>query len=206
MQGPKAIENSLLNHGYNISFNELFLDIITACSLDELGIYDNLYGFVNADFQIFRHRTVTRYPKTFTDIKHRFYDVELKELYYLLNEFTLIVETPEISTRSLGTIIIIHDENGWTVEQLILLGTGSKEYLHCTGQNIDEAYVITSLLKEGITFAPSSFSASPFSLLNLSIVPEHQKPARTNSYTILTIATTLLLMCNLVIMIKKKRK
>jgi hypothetical protein len=171
LRGPKAIEQSLLNNGYNISFNELFLDVITACSIDELDIYDNLYGFINADFQVDRYRSVTNYPKTFSNIKHRYYCVELKELNNLPNEFT----------------------------------TGTKEYLYFTGENIGEALVITSLLKEGITFAPTGFAASPFSLLNLTISEGHQKPKRT-SISMITFTATLLLICSTVLVVKKRKK
>ncbi|MHA1955057.1 MAG: hypothetical protein ACW96U_14040, partial [Candidatus Heimdallarchaeaceae archaeon] len=164
-----------------------------------------LYGFINADFQVDRYRSVTNYPKTFSNIKHRYYCVELKELNNLPNEFTLIVETPEISTQSLGIIIIFRDENGWNIEQQILPGTGTKEYLYFTGENIGEALVITSLLKEGITFAPTGFAASPFSLLNLTISEGHQKPKRT-SISMIIFTATLLLICSTVLVVKKRKK
>jgi hypothetical protein len=204
IQGPKALEQSLLDNGYNISFNELFLDVVTACSIDELGINDDQYGFRNADFQVDRYRSVSNYPKTFSNIKHRYYCVELKELNNLPNEFTLIVETPDSSTKSLGIVIIFRDDNGWSIEQQILPGTGTKEYLYFTGENVGEALIITSLVKEGITFAPTSFSTSPSSLLNLTITEGHQKPTK----TIISIIgfTTAFLLISQVFVIRKRKK
>ena len=204
LQGPEAIEHSLLNYGYNISFSDLYLDVITTCTIDELGIYDDHYGFINADFQISSRQIVSEYPKTFNNVKHRYYSAKIKELHNLPNDFTLIVQTPEFSTRSLGIVTIIHDVNGWYVDQQILPGTNSNEYLYFTGENILEVYVITSLVNEEISYAPDRFSASPYSRLNLTITSGHQKPGRTDGYTILSITSTFLVICFIIVKIRKR--
>ncbi len=170
--GPKGIEEALLLHGYNVSFNELFLDFITACTIDELGIYDDLFGFVNTDIQISRRTTVSSLPYSQNDVKHRYYCTEIHELETPSDNFTLKIETPEVP-RSLGLSVVIHDQNGWNISKLIVTGTGNLSYIHCNGENIETAYIITSLIKEGTPNAPTIWMESPYNLLDISFLEGH---------------------------------
>jgi len=172
LDGSQAIEQVLSNHGYNISFNEIFLDFITACTIDETGIYGNLYGFINADFQIATRQLVYEFPYSVSDIKYRYYGVEIKEIHEAPNEFTLEIETPE-TPRSLGVVTIIHDGTGWNITQTILTGDGSTVNLYCIGENIERAYVITSMIREGTPNAPKTWMESPFDLLDFTIKAGH---------------------------------
>ena len=202
LDGCSALEHVLLNHGYNISFNEVFLDFITACTIDELGIYDNLYGFHNADYSINTRTTINRYPYSISDIKHRYYNIEIKELNEVPNTFTISIETP-VPTRSLGVVTIIHDENGWNVTQLILTGDGSTAQLFCEGENIIEAYIITSLVREGTPNAPNTWMESPYNLLDFSIKEGYPStPADKTNMTFLTLFPLLLIIVHL----RKKNK
>ncbi len=172
LDGSQAIEQVLSNHGYNMSFNEIFLDFITACTIDETGIYGNLYGFSDADFQTATRQLVYEFPYSVSDIKHRYYGVEIKEIHAVPNEFTLEIETPE-SPRSLGVVTIIHDDNGWNITQLILTGDGSTAQLLCEGDNIAEVYVVTSMIREGTPNAPKTWMESPSNLLDFTIKEGH---------------------------------
>ncbi len=197
LDGCSALEHVLLNHGYNISFNEVFLDFITACTIDELGIYNDLYGFQNADYSINALTSINQYPYSITDIKHRYYNIEIKELSEVPDIFTISLETP-VPTRSLGVVTIIHDENGWNVTQLILTGDGSTAQLFCEGENIIEAYIITSLVREGTPNAPNTWMESPYNLLDFSI-NEGYPSDRTNktNMTFLTLLPLLLITVHL---------
>ena len=192
LDGSQAIEQVLSNHGYNISFNEIFLDFITACTIDETGIYDDLYGFSNADFQIATRQLVYEFPYSFSDIKHRYYGVEIKEIKAVTNEFTLEIETPE-TPRSLGVVIIILDDTGWNITQTILTGDGSTVNLYCGGENIERAYVITSMIRDGTPNAPIIWMESPFNLLDFTIKAGHS-PSTTDetSMTFLSLLPFLL--------------
>ncbi|OLS29215.1 MAG: hypothetical protein HeimAB125_22890 [Candidatus Heimdallarchaeota archaeon AB_125] len=172
LDGPPAIENVLSAHGYNISFNEIFLDFITACTIDELGIYDDLYGFLNADYSTNTKRLIYELPFSISNVKHRYYGIEINEITEVPNEFTLEIETPDYP-RSLGVVTIIHDDNGWNITQAILTGDGSSVLLLCEGVNIDQAYVITSMIKEGTPNAPLTWMESPYNLLDFSIKEGH---------------------------------
>ena len=205
LDGPEAIEFVLSNHGFNISFNEIFLDFITACTIDELGIYGDLYGFVNADYTTYTRRLIYELPFSILDIKHRYYNIEINKITAVPNNYTIEIETPE-SPRSLGVVTVIHDDNGWNVTQLILTGDGSTAQLLCDGENIVEAYLITSLIREGTPIAPRSWMESPYNLLDFSIKEGHS-PATTDE-TNITYMTLLpiVLVITLVFKTTKKKK
>ncbi|MHA1199901.1 MAG: hypothetical protein ACTSQF_11285 [Candidatus Heimdallarchaeaceae archaeon] len=168
LDGPEAYESVLSNHGFEISFNSLFLDFITACTIDELGIYDDLFGFVNADFHITNTRLISSLPSTKADIEHRYYGVEIEKITSVPDKFTLEIETPAYP-RSLGVVIIIEDDNGWNVTQSIVTGNGSTVRIHCNGDNIQNAYLVTSLMKEGTPNAVRLWSSSPVNELTIVI-------------------------------------
>ncbi len=180
LDGPEAIEYVLSSHGYSISFNELFLDFITACTLDELGFQNDLYGFVNADFSINTKRPIYELPFSISNIKHRYYNIEIQEIVEIVDNFTLEIETPE-TPRSLGVVVAINDDHGWNITQLILTGDGTTAQLLCEGENITEAYLITSLIREGTPSAPRSWGESPYNLLDITIKAGH--PSKTTDKT-----------------------
>lgn len=168
LDGPEAYESVLSNHGFEISFNSLFLDFITACTIDELEICDDLFGFVNADFHITNTRLISSLPSTKADIEHRYYGVEIEKITSAPDKFTLEIETP-VYPRSLGIVIIIEDDNGWNVTQSLVTGNGSTILIHCNGDNIQTAYLVTSLMKEDTPNAVRTWSSSPVNELTIVI-------------------------------------
>ena len=166
LDGPEGIEYVLTSYGYNLSFNDLFLDMITALALDELDIYDNIYGFVSADFDFYANAKYSL-PVSIHDVEYRYYSAVVKELLDVPNEFTIEIETPD-PPRSLGVIVIILDESGWQVNQTILTGDGSTKKLFFSGQNIEKVLLVTSLIKEGTPNAPRIWMTSPIENLDFS--------------------------------------
>jgi hypothetical protein len=203
LDGPEAIEHVLSNHGHNFDFNELFLDFITACTIDQIGIYNDLYGFLNADFQIAVRHHVPIYPKSFTDIDYRYYGIEIFELSETPNKFTLELETPN-EPASLGVVIAIKDDNGWNITQSVFTGNGNKTRIYCNGENIQKAYVITSKIRLGITAGPRIWVASPISKLDLSIESGHNNPLETK-FEISIISISFVIMCSLILMIRRRK-
>ncbi|NPD88892.1 MAG: hypothetical protein HGN29_09205 [Asgard group archaeon] len=205
LDGPEGIEYVLSNHGLEITFNEIFLNFITACTIDELGIYEDLYGFINADYHILTRRPVSNLPRTFTNIEHRYYGIEILELDETPDEFTLELETPDYP-GSLGVVTIIEDDNGWNVTQSILTSNGNKTRLYCNGENIEKVYVVTSKIRVGITAGPRLWMASPVSELDFSIESGHQNSATETRITIITITTTLLVASNFILIFRRRKK
>ena len=180
LDGPEEVEQVLLDNGYNISFNQIFLNFITACTIDRLDIYDDLFGFSKAEFQISNTRVVSNLPKTYTSIKHRYYGVEVEEITNTPNKFTLDIKTPDYP-RSIGLVIVIHDDNGWNITQSILTGDGETVRVYCNGYNIENAYIISSLIKEPTPNAVRYWMASPFNELDISIREGHIYPTTTET-------------------------
>ena len=200
LDGPEGLEYVLSLHGYNISFNDLFLDFITAMALDELGIYNDLYGFKNAEFSFFANANFY-VPYTINEVNHRYYGVYASELSNVPNEFTIVVETPNYP-RSLGIVVAILDENGWAVNQTILTGDGYDKFLHFEGLDISKVVVITSLIREGTPNAPRDWMASPVEKLDFSFLNGHVSaiPEETSFISLISIMFVLL------VILKKKRK
>jgi hypothetical protein len=202
LDGPEALEHVLSNHGYNIDFNDLFLDFITACTIDQLGIYNDIYGFLNADYQIsVTQRPVSEYPKSFTEIVHRYYGIEIFEFSEIPDKFTLELETPN-EPASLGVVIIIRDENGWNITQTILKGNGTNTRIYCNGENIQKAYIVSSKIRLGITAGPRIWMTSPISKLDISIESGHINPDKTN----LSFLSILPFMIAVVVILKLSKK
>ncbi len=174
LDGPASIEYVLSSHGYNLSFNDLFLDLITALTIDEPLIYDDLFGFNYADFDFF---APSKYfiPFSAYDVVHRYYCVDIKQLMQVPNEFTIDVETPD-SPRSLGLVVIIQDDTGWNVTQSILTGDGSTERFYFNGVDIEKVLVITTIVKEGTPNAPREFMTSPTDVLDFAFLEGHVIP------------------------------
>ena len=167
--GPTSIENALLNHGYYISFNELFLDFITACTIDKIGIYDDIYGFNNLTFRVDIGEEIWEFPTITENIKHRYYGIVTEKIWDVEDEFTIQIETPQ-PPRSIGITIAILDQEGWNVSKLILTGDGTSKNIHCNGNNIEVAFLITSLIKEGTPPAIEIFMVCPYDILDIGVI------------------------------------
>jgi hypothetical protein len=170
--GPNAIEQALLNHGYTLSFNELYLDFITACTIDKIGIHDDIYGFNNLTFRVDIEEEFSEFPALNKDVKHRYYGIVAEKIWGVDDEFTLQIETPEYP-RSLGVVIAMIDEQGWNISKTILTGDGTTKNIYCNGNNIEVVFLITSLIKEGTPPAIYIFMNCPFSLLDIGVKQGH---------------------------------
>ena len=202
LDGPAGIETALMQNGFNISFNEIFLDFIAACTIDKTGIYDDLYGFTNTEFQISNRRIIRSLPFSSVDIKHRSYGIEINELENPPNEFTLQIETPDYP-RSLGISSVIHDQNGWNVSKMIITGDGNTANIQYNGENIEKAYIVTSMINEGTPDAIKEWMESPFELLDFKFEAGHttSEPEKTTSAFLFGLSLILVI----IIILKRKR-
>ena len=181
-----------------------FTITITACTIDELGFFNDLYGFVNADYRILTRDTANLLPHTFSDVKYRYYGIEIIEINNAPNEFTIEFELPPY-THSLGIVTAIQDNNGWNITQLIVRGNGSVFSWYCNGENIQNAYIITSMVDLEISCGPKLWDSSPYSLLDITVKKGHRKPSETK-ITLQATLMTLVFMSSLIIIVRRKRK
>ncbi|MFX1253468.1 MAG: hypothetical protein ACFFCZ_17800 [Promethearchaeota archaeon] len=169
--GPRGIDAALAETGYDITFNEVFLNWITACAIDNEDYTNGLYGFKNADFTV--DPKIIRqweYPYEKTNEKHYYYGFNVKALVKPPDEFTFKITN---SIYALGISIVIRDQNGWNVTHNIHSEKNIVKYI--SGESISIAYIITSVMYQT---TPTSFrnyyrTAEPYFLLNCTIEKGH---------------------------------
>ncbi len=168
--GPQGIEIVLRTAGYNISFNELFLNWITALTIDQTGFENNLYGFLELDAQISNYKVVDTLPmiNTSTSINHYAFQV-YKVVHPLDNLCITIDKSPE---QTLGVVLVIHDDLGWRVTQSIETEDQSTVSTAISGSSPDEVYVIVSYMSPKTPIAPDVQVAGPSSDIRISIEEE----------------------------------
>ena len=205
--GVQAIEYVLANHGYMIPFNGLYLDWITACALDLEGVEGNIYSFDNANFKITSVTEIpeTRYKKE--DLLYQYYGFDVKRLIEPEDEFTLRVTSPR-DDYGLGTVIAIHDTNGWNITQNLYFGESDKITVHISGDQIDEAYIITSMMKNSPR-APTISYPAPKDNLDFEILEGHIQPEESteeSNLSFIVILTAFVSVISLEFLVKKSKK
>ncbi len=173
--GIQAIELVLSNHGYDVSFNDVYLDWITACTLDLEGVYNNLYSLNNANFKISAVTEVLDTRLSETDVLYEYYGFQVKKLLTPTDEFTLQITSPR-DQYGLGIVVAIYDKNGWNITQNLVFEENDLINYYCSGDEIEYAYVLTSLMKESPN-APIVSYPAPTDNLNFTITEGHIIPA-----------------------------
>lgn len=161
--GPRAVEIALANAGYNLTFNELYLDFITACVLDDTLIEGGIYGFRSLDYTIQKHTALgDDYPVTRENIMHYHYGFDVHKLVVPPENFTITIENPY--PYALGVVVITKNSTSWHVSQYQYFSSSEafSEYVQSTG--IQEAYIITSLISHD---TPTDFE----DVLSLAEIP-----------------------------------
>ena len=184
--GPIGIENVLKTAGYNISFNELYLNWITAVTIDELGFSNNLYGFENLDARISKYDLVQELPLDNETISLRYYGFHIHKLESPPNNFT--VEINKASYQTIGVSIAFHDTVGWHIHQCLHDESEIQVTDHIQGNSIDVAYVITSfMLRHTPIVIRPNYGLGPLTDIEISII---QTPTQTNTSTHQTTKST----------------
>ncbi|MFX1506895.1 MAG: hypothetical protein ACFFDC_12395 [Promethearchaeota archaeon] len=184
--GPIGLENVLETAGYNISFNELYLNWITAVTIDELGFSDNLYGFENLNARISRYDLVSELPLVNETIPLRYYGFHIYKLESPHNNFT--VEINKASYQTIGVSVALHDTAGWHIYQYLHDEREIQVTDHLQGNSIDVAYVITSFMSRNTPIVTRpNYGLGPLINVKISII---QTPSQTNTITHQTAKST----------------
>jgi len=197
--GANGIENVLQRAGNNITFNELYLNWITALTLDELGFNNNLYGFKNLDARVTKYSLI-RESSLNDEIKLYYYGFHVHKLQSPSNEFK--VKIRKDLDKTIGLSIVFHDALGWHVYQN-LHNRGIKLITKdIFGSEIDEMYIISSYIFDQTPPSPSENGLGPFTYIEIiiytitggSLIP----------FLIISGSFTLILIAIMIIIIKKK--
>ncbi|MCG3220761.1 MAG: hypothetical protein H7641_05215 [Candidatus Heimdallarchaeota archaeon] len=203
VDGPLGIETALTNAGYDISFNDLFLDWIIACTIDNEDIENGLYGFDNTDFTISEITTIDNLPFTEADVKHLLYGFDVKKLINPPNEFTLKIANPY--PDSIGISAAIYDDNGWSIAQTLNSEENGETIIsHFTGENIEFAYIITSLMTQETptNYAKDYTQKSPSKQLTYSFMKGHKRV----SYNFLSFSILLIFLSTMIVIVRRRKQ
>ena len=152
--GPAGIEKALQNRELEFSFNEIFLDWITACTIALEDFAGGKYGYQTADFMIGPVNQIAQLPYNTAEKKYNLYGFSVNKISSPPNEFTVKLTNPQ--PYALGISAVINDKNGWNITQIISYNNSDDEfYLYFSGDEINNAYIITSIIDINTPYAPS---------------------------------------------------
>ena len=205
--GALAVENALADAGYDLTFNDVYLDWITACVIDETSCYDGIYGFETINYRIQTKTMIGYYfPVEKNNTKHYYYGFDVKQINAPYDNFTFVIENPHPYT--LGISIVIKDENGWNITQEIIKKKTDQIVLYCESTDIEEAYVITSLMTEE---TPTDFgtvlSLDEVESVELNIAfYESYVEIDEGLFSSIAVFSTILITAGLIVILKRRRK
>ena len=158
-KGLQGIEAVLQKSGYHITFNELYINWITALTIDKLDFQGNLYGFEGLDVQISSYEEVTNLPFLNKTILLNHYAFKILKISSPPNNFTIsIIKSPQ---ECLGIVFAVHSSSGWQVQQHLHYEEENEIIDSFAGYMIDEAYIILSYISKNTPIAPKERGSGP---------------------------------------------
>jgi hypothetical protein len=142
--GAESIDLALNQFGHNFTFNDIYWDWITACTLDDTTFANGIYGFETVDYRIQRRTYIGTFPVEKYNVEHYYYGFDVKRVTADCDNFTFVIENPY--PYALGISVAFLDDNGWNVTQVFNTEDSERIRVYIEGDNIQIAYVITSLM------------------------------------------------------------
>ncbi|MFX1400249.1 MAG: hypothetical protein ACFE8V_03265 [Promethearchaeota archaeon] len=164
--GAYGIENILKKAGNNISFNELYLNWITALTLDELGFKNDLYGFKNLDARVTQY-TLIREDFIISEVKLYYYGFNVHKIQSPPNKFTIQIEKDP--DKTIGLSIAFHDDLGWHIFQNLHNIGNNMIIENISGSMINDLYIITSYIFKQTPPPPNENGLGPFTYIEIKI-------------------------------------
>ena len=167
--GAQGVENALVDEEIPLTFNDLYLNWITALTIDAPEIGEGLYGFVNLDIQIKVETEISNVPTESNNELHRYYGIHVTKI--TSGSDNIFFEISGSDQYAIGFSIAILDSEGWHINQSISdVSTESKMEI-IQGKDISRIYAITSLLDSDTPFVDSDnqFGLGPYEYLNLNL-------------------------------------
>ncbi|MFX0065956.1 MAG: hypothetical protein ACFFC7_27640 [Candidatus Hermodarchaeota archaeon] len=150
--GPHGIETTLQDAGYNITFNELYLNWITALTIDETGFQNKLYGFEGIDARMTSYESVYEFPYLSGMISLNSYGFHIHKIDSPPDNF--LVQIEKSAVHVIGVSLAVRDKFGWQVQKTLHDEGHSKIIEGFKGNLIEEAYLIISYMLAETPIAP----------------------------------------------------
>jgi hypothetical protein len=157
--GPQGIETVLQKAGYDITFNELFMNWITALTIDELGFQNNLYGFEGFDARMNSYEVINKLPIINKTIPISHYAFNIQKLESPPDNFTITIN--KLPQQAIGISFAIHDSSGWQVRQNMYYKEVNTIIDSFSGSSMDEIFIITSYISQNTPIAPEERGSGP---------------------------------------------
>ncbi len=154
--GALGLETALDAAGHNISFNELYLDWMTALTIDEQGFADDRYSFQSMDATIQDYSTIESLPYQDESLQLYCYGSKVYQLTSPPDSFSVEMSQPADGVAGLS--VAYRDLHGWHVQQMQNEG---RAIMNVTGESIDTAYVIASYLFSETPAGDIDFGSGP---------------------------------------------
>ncbi|MFX0045859.1 MAG: hypothetical protein ACFE8Z_08430 [Candidatus Hermodarchaeota archaeon] len=139
--GAVGLETALMDAGHNISFNELYLDWMTALTIDEQGFAGNRYSLRDIDATILDYTTVDSLPFREDNVPLYCYGSKVYQITSPPDGFTVEMSQPADGVAALS--IAYKDAHGWHVQQMQNEG---RAVIYVSGDSIVTAHIVASYL------------------------------------------------------------
>ncbi|MHA2157058.1 MAG: hypothetical protein ACXABU_17065, partial [Candidatus Hodarchaeales archaeon] len=182
--GAIGIESCLQKAGFNITFNELYFNWITALTIDKLGFENNLYGFKNLDARMTNFDPITDFPVLPKTLSLRFYGFHIQKFQVLTKNFAIQIK--KTANQTIGTSVVIHNENGWEIYKKLHDKPETIITDYYLADSIDEAYILTSYMLNDTPTDSIDFGVGPLIEIEISIfeaTPTSSSSSETRSTT-----------------------
>jgi len=145
--GPEAVEIALSNAGYDMTFNELYLDFITACVLDDVESENGIYGFQSLNYTI-QHMTTISQPLPFIreNVTHNHYGFNVYRFASPPDNFTISISKSQ--SYGVGLVVASVNSSGSYVSQFQYSSNSQiiTEFIQSNGA--EEVYLITTIMSD----------------------------------------------------------
>ena len=145
--GPTAVEVALANAGYDLTFNEVYLDFITACVLDDIDSENGIYGFQSLNYTIQSVTTLLdNYPIIREDVEHNHYGFNVYRLVAPPDNFTISISKSQ--SFAAGLVVALINSSGLYVSQFQYPSSYVTISEFIQSNEAEEVYLITTLISD----------------------------------------------------------
>jgi hypothetical protein len=162
--GALGLETALAMTGHNVTFNELYLDWMTALTIDEPGFADDRYCYHDMDATIQGYTAIGSLPYQDNSLGLYCYGSKVYRVTSPPDNFT--VEMSQPGDGIAGFSVAYRDTTGWHVQQWQEQGTA---IISVSAESITEAHVIASYLFVETPAGNIDFGSGPRETVRLLI-------------------------------------